>query len=142
MPALTAFNLAEFIPSLFACDRKRALQVEAVHESGATLRFHASACSSMKGKALDEASILRLVDAALLLALVGSRGASARTQSSSVRMRMLETPPPGDLIIEARVTCLSGNLGCGEATIRSPGSDHIYGMATGSYRLPGTNRAA
>jgi len=142
MPALTAFNLAEFIPSLFACERKRALQVEAVHESGATLRFHAGACCSVQGVPLDEASLLRLIDAALLLALVGSRGASIRTQSTSVRMRMLESLPAGDLIIEARVTCLNGNLGCGEATIRSPGSHHIYGMATGSYRIPGTHRGA
>jgi len=142
MPALTAFNLAEFIPSLFACERKRALQVEAVHESGATLRFDAGACCSVQGVPLDESSLLRLIDAALLLALVGSRGASIRTQSTSVRMRMLESLPAGDLIIEARVTCLNGNLGCGEATIRSPGSPHIYGMATGSYRIPGTHRAA
>jgi acyl-coenzyme A thioesterase PaaI-like protein len=142
MPVLTALNLAEFIPSLFACDRKRALQVEAVHESGATLRFHASACCSGDGLPLDDGTLLRLVDAALLLALVGSRGASTRTQSTSIRMRMLETPPPGDLIIEARVTCLNGNLGCGEATLRSPDSEHIYAMATGSYRIPGTNRAA
>jgi acyl-coenzyme A thioesterase PaaI-like protein len=142
MPALTAINLAEFIPRIFACDRKRALEVVQVHEHGATLRFHASACPSMRHTTLDEPALLQLVDGALLLALVGTFGASARSRACQLGLKLFEPVAPGDLIIEARVTRLEDGLGCGEASIRSADSGATYGMASGTYRIPRTGHAA
>jgi acyl-coenzyme A thioesterase PaaI-like protein len=139
-------RLTDLIPRICHCRMARALRVEQLDDGRAVLHFDPNRCEQLPAT-FDKGTLLSLADAAMFVALVGSGNASAQTRTAQVRLRSFEFPLALPLVLETRVTTLSGGLGCTEATIRTFGTGNQLGRviahASGTYRIPsGTHAVA
>lgn len=112
-------------------------QVEAVGDTGLTLRLRVNAGNLRPGGTLSGATIFELADMAVYLAILSRIGAKALTVTTSASIDYLRKPPGGaDLLGTARLLKLGTRLAVGDVLIRSGAGPEIIARASLTFSIP------
>jgi acyl-coenzyme A thioesterase PaaI-like protein len=111
-------------------------RVEEIGFGFARLRLEVDRSRTRGGLALAGPVLYTLADSALFAAVLSVVGPEPRAFTTDMSIHFLRRPPGGDMIAEARLQKVSGQLLVGSISIWSRNVDEPVAQATGSYAVP------
>lgn len=137
---MDAVALREFLQAEFPQSLQAGFEIARVDEHGVGLILRTEDRHLRPGGTIMGPTLMLLADTATYLVILSRVGPVALAVTSSLEMHFLRKPPPGTLLVEARLLKLGRSLAVAVVEIRSDGEADPVAHATVTYAIPARAR--